>query len=296
MDSLKILNKDVSFIEKQIALGNDLSELLIVYAKPSLKQHLKFFFSLTSLSNAISCSIKMEKFEGEIRKKIKKECYYPIFIFIFAYITLCVFIQFVIPQLLLSFPLETLDTFFTISIYLLKVLCVVIGLTFIVIEGLVLAMKYTKLFDLLIPYVTKLEFAKEYISYTFACYMKELDQDGLSTRKAVMYLSNLQNKKVFISFINSLKDEVEQGRELSNIINKHDYLTSMLKTCFTMGIKTGSLTSALADYVLFQEETWIQKIHRYSTLVQIVSYSFVGFLVIIVYQIMLVPLQLLESM
>lgn len=296
VDSIRILQKEDGEFLKQIMDGGDIAAILMMYAKSHLRQHLQFFTSVTSLSNAISCSIRMEIFENEIKKKIKKECFYPIFIFLFAYLTLCIFIQFVIPQLLLSFPLETLDMFFVISLYSLKILCVLIGLLLMLFLMIFLILKHSVVFDMLLPQLMKFQIVKEYISYTFSSYMKELDQDGLSTRKAIQYLSTIPDKKIFFCFMKNIKSEVEEGKELSVVMSNLSNVSTMFQTCFAIGVKTGELASALSDYVIFQEEKWFQKIHFLSIIVQSISYGFVGFLVIMVYQIMLVPLQLLDSM
>lgn len=296
IDCLTIMRKDTTVLTKKLTQGIELADGILPYASDNLAQHLTFFLSLTSFANAIQYAIHMVGFENNMKKKLKKETAYPIFIFFFAYVTLFFFIQFVIPQLLLSFPLESLDMFFVISIYLLKFLCLVIGISILIsVFAYVYYQKNTLSRKMLQP-LMKFSLCKEYISYIFSSYLKELEADGLSTKAAISYLVNVPSKPMFTLFIHDIQNKVEQGSELPIVIQQHPYLCEMFQMNFAIGVKTGTLADCLEDYLIFQEERWLMSIHRASTLTQVISYGFVGFLVIMVYQILLVPLQLLESM
>lgn len=295
-DSLHILQKDTGKLKEEMLKGIDMKEILLTYAQPHLQKHLAFFLSITSFANAITCAIRMNEMEIEMKKKLKKDCAYPIFIFFFAYVTLCLFIQYVIPQLLLSFPIESMDLFFIISMKFLQLLCVNITVLLIGLASFMIMWKFKGCPRKFLLKFMRTTFGKEYISYTFGSYLKELDQDGLSTKKAITFLSNTSSKQMLSLFMCDLKQQMEEGNELTNVIQTHPSLCPMFQTCFTIGVKTSNITQSIEDFIIFQEEQWHIKIQRIGMVMQCTSYGFVGFLVIMVYQIMLVPLQLIETM
>ena len=65
---------------------------------------------------------------------------------------------------------------------------------------------------------------------------------------------------------------------------------------FGIGYRNGNLNDSLLSFQRSCEIKWDKWISIISTIVSIVSYSFVGVLLICVYQIMLIPLDLLNQM
>lgn len=296
LDCLQILQKDTSSFQEELQNGKVIQDILLWNAKPKLQQHLLFFLSITSFGNAILCATHIYQMEGNLRKRIMKECSYPLFIFLFAYATLWIFLQYVIPQLLLSFSQESLSFFFIMSIQILKFICNLITIILLLVMMERVVMKRRRTPQKALDFLSRRKLVKEYISYMFSNYLKELDMDGLSTKRAIEYLTNSSQQALFAGFVTSLKKEIEEGEDFKDVVSSHEQLCPMFQTCFTIGVTTGNLSDSLQDYTDFQEEQWYIKIQKFSIYIQCFSYGFVGFLIILVYQIMLVPLQLLETM
>lgn len=73
-------------------------------------------------------------------------------------------------------------------------------------------------------------------------------------------------------------------------------LNDIFKQSFRIGSSTGSLCNMLQSGLRQQERTWERLLKRTAILVQCVAYGFVGIVVLLVYQIMLIPLSMLEQM
>lgn len=296
IECLRILQKDTREIEDSMRQGLDVQQGICTHAPAILKRHLLFFLTVTSFSSAIRCSIRMAVFEKEIKKKLKKQTAYPLFIFYFAYITLAFFLHLIIPQLLLGFSEEMTDMFFMTTLFFLKL--IYYGITCLSGGALIffIVCKIYKIPEKYLPYLFRIPLCKEYISYVFACYLKELEEEGLSTKRAIFFLISLKDRPMFVFFAKSLQQAMEEGKDLSFVIQKHPYVCDTFRMNFSIGEKTGTLKECLEDYIVFQEERWMLLMRRMSVLIQTASYGFVGCLVIMVYQILLVPLQLLETM
>lgn len=74
------------------------------------------------------------------------------------------------------------------------------------------------------------------------------------------------------------------------------YLSETFQSYYLIGSHNGDLNSALVAFMDWQQQRWFRLIHKVSIGVQLLSYAFVGVLVISVYQIMLLPLQMINEL
>ena len=64
---------------------------------------------------------------------------------------------------------------------------------------------------------------------------------------------------------------------------------------FKCGLHTQQLSSCLDDYLLFQQQRWIRQIKLVCIGIQCFSYGFIALIVVLIYQIMLLPLEMIGS-
>ena len=62
-----------------------------------------------------------------------------------------------------------------------------------------------------------------------------------------------------------------------------------------IGIITSSISELLEIFMQQQELIWKKKVKKIGIFIQLLSYSFVAILVLVVYQLMLLPLSMLEQ-
>ena len=89
---------------------------------------------------------------------------------------------------------------------------------------------------------------------------------------------------------------LQNGEDLLCVIEREVLLNDIFKQSFRIGSSTGSLCSMLQTGLQQQERTWERLLKRTAVTVQCIAYSFVGVVVLLVYQIMLIPLTMLEQM
>lgn len=298
LDALTFLHKREDSLKDRLEEGEPLLDILTENKKGRFYDHLRFFMKITSLADAIQCSLHMLTFEKGLHKKLLVKAAYPIFIFVFAYVMLLVFTTMIIPQMLTSFQADTGFTSLIVMVTVIKTLC---GLFAIIVLLALLGIWYLHGHDAArIRFLRKgavhVHMIPDYISYMFSGYLLELEMQGISTRHAMQYLKEVRANTLFSYFIKDVSASLEEGVALLDIMETHILLNEGFRLSFRIGASTANLTQLLTAFMKQQEHMWDHTIQRISIVLQCVAYGFVGIVVLIVYQIMMVPLTMLETM
>lgn len=298
LDALSFLHKQELRLKERLEEGEDLLAILSEHKKGRFYDHLRFFMKITSLPDAINCSLHMLSFESGLRKNLIKKSVYPLFIFVFAYVMLLVFTTWIIPQMLTSFDQDESFSSLLMMIYLIKGLCslLAVSVIFSVVTAWYLRLHATVRIHLMKKAASRIHILRDYVSYMFSGYLLELEQQGISTRRAMHYLQQIAGTTLFSSFIKDVAHDLEEGIALPDIMEESKLLSEGFQLSFRIGASTSSLTRLLTAFMKQQEHLWEQTIQKASIILQCVAYSFVGIVVLIVYQIMMVPLSMLETM
>lgn len=298
LDALSFLGVESKLLQKQLEDGVDITTLVWKQQKGRFFQHLQFFIRISDLANAITCSMNLLHFETGLRKTLMKKTAYPLFILLFAYGMLIFFSSYIIPQMLYSFALD--DTLFNLRALMkgIQVLCNVIALLGIISGIGACYLKQHKhlrrLFLLkILPYCQVL---RDYNAYIFAGYLCELESQGVSTRTAMSYLKEIRQESVFAHFIQDVIYQLENGIALLDIFETSPLLNEGFRLAFRIGSSTDNLEIRLPAFMKQQEHMWEHKIKKIGIIIQCIAYSLVGIVVFVVYQIMLIPLSMLENM
>ncbi len=135
-----------------------------------------------------------------------------------------------------------------------------------------------------------------FTSFLFAGYLLELIHQGVPTYTALQFLENVSEETIFSVLQRRIMHRLEQGTDMLSAIEQESLIHDTCKQSFRIGISTNSLQSMLAVYLKQQELEWGRRLKKSALGIQCVSYIFVGIVVLLVYQIMLIPLSMLEQM
>ncbi|MEG0469427.1 MAG: type II secretion system F family protein [Longicatena sp.] len=298
MDALRFLDITMSGIEEYVEQGTPLIDVLLKGQKGRFYDHLRFFVNIMSLYDAIDSSIALLEFEKGIKTRLLKKSIYPICIIVFAYMLLWFFSTMIIPQMMSSFSMD--DSFQSLAFFILciKMFCISFALLCILFLGFSCYLMMHKQLRTQVLYKLhkKLFFLVDYESYVFSGYLIEMQKRGISTKNAMRYLSSIQADSLFKYLIDELNQCLMMGEDMLDVIAHTSLLNKTFITTFRIGATTSNLCELLITYMKQQEYVWDKYIRKISTTIQCISYTFVGFVVLIVYQIMLVPLSMLEQM
>lgn len=298
LEALHFLGKDITFIQTQLEEGIDITTILLKKQKGRFYDHLRFFMRITALADAITCSMHLLHFEKGLRKNLVKKAAYPFFILVFAYCMLLFFSTYIIPQMLSSFDLDGTFSSLRLMVGVVQVFCNLFAILCILCGILALYLRRNKKVQLvfLLKIQPYLQFLKDYNSYIFGGYLGELESQGISTRMAMLYLKDIRQDTLFATFIQNVIKQLEQGVALYDIFETSPLLNEGFRLAFRIGSSTASLEKQLAMFMKQQEHVWEASIKKFGIMIQCIAYCFVGVVVLIVYQIMLIPLSMLENM
>ncbi|TDW20358.1 type II secretory pathway component PulF [Breznakia blatticola] len=294
--ALQLMEKDHFEICKAIDDGLRIEQLVIDSSKGRMKVFLEFFLKMTSLTNAISCACSMEMFEKKLKQEMLKKSVYPLFVLLISFFTVYVFSGFVIPQLVQHFEFEQNVMFELVEIIQHIVNVMVLCLLFVMILLILCQLSKRILRHVGMFAIAHSKTVKEWMSFYLAHYLIELDAHGLSTRQAFLFLQDIRKQPLFHSVSKSIYDGLNAGEELFVVLQRNPWISKRFKLHFTIGSSTGAFREMMISYRDEQQKRWQMQIRKFTMLLQMISYSFVGVMVICVYQVMLLPLQLLERM
>lgn len=285
-------------IQAELEQGKDIKTILIGNQTSRFHRHFAFFLAITSLPQAIICAQRMDTFEKNIKKKLMKETSYPILIFVCAFLTLYFFSTFILPQMMENFDMGKENAFLTIGVSFLQALAEGLFLMVMLslcIFAIALHKPYCKQYLLKKGSKVTSLFA-DICSYTLSGYLYELHHQGTSTLHAITFLNQLPKDTMLATLIKEIEQALQVGVDIVTVMKQQAFLNDSFKQCFQIGTYSGDLECMLQTFMIRQEEAWFRKIKAISIGIQIVAYVFVAFMVVLVYQIMLVPLQLLDTM
>lgn len=298
MDALRFLHMDTSNLYERLEQGEDVLDVLLRDEKGRFYEHLRFFVSIMSLADAIQSSEALVTFEKELKTKFLKKSMYPVCILLFAYVMLWVFSSAIIPQMMNSFSMD--DSFQTLSILVsvMKFFCLSFALLSfsLLCTYLYLRMHQGLRSQLLYKHIAHLPVLKDYESYLLAGYLLEMQKRGISTKQAFSFLVTVDLDSVFHQMIVEIRNQLHKGQDYLCVVEQLGALNDSFSVAFKVGATSSNMETMLSSFMKQQEFVWDKTIKKLSVFLQIVSYTFVGFVVLIVYQIMLVPLSMLEQM
>ena len=298
LDALQILGKDITEYRKRLEEGQAIENVILAEQKGRFYEHLQFFIQIGSLEHAIDSALHFYVFEKELKSKWIKRSAYPLFIFVSAFILLFIFTNYLIPMMLESFQQNDRFLFFMWVTGIFRVLC--IGGVFLCILVLFLIWYLYRhkqdMIYLVLHSVRLTRLASLFVSFLFAGYLLELMKQGIPTYTALHYLENVSKGTLFSVLQKRIMLQLSQGIELLHAIEKEKLIHDACKRTFRIGITTNSLQTMLEVYLKQQEFDWERRLKKSAFFIQCVSYLFVGVIVLLVYQIMLIPLSMLEQL
>lgn len=284
-------------LTQSLEQGKNVLELLTQGQRGAFPIHLSFFFRITSLADAILSALALEKFQKGVKASLWKQCSYPLVLFIFSFLTLYLFSSFIIPTMMQSFDMAETNGLLRIGVLVLQGFASVVLLFVLGCMGLfVLAKTKTSIKFSLLQFLQRTSLPQAYCSYHLAGYYRELIQHGISTRHAFLFLHELHAATLLGDCTRKIQEELESGIEITLCLQHNEWISKRFLQSWNIGVHTQAMPDALMQFMERQEEEWKEKIRLFSQILQACAYLFVALMVVLVYQIMLIPLQLLETM
>lgn len=294
--ALDFLELPSETIKQRLKQGYKVSDALFCDGQGSFYEHVRFFVKQLPLEDAIIQSVQLSAAFENIKSTLKKSAVYPCVLLLSAFVLLFFFTNAIIPTMMQTF--SDMNDFKTLSLLVQLVLSICLLFVFLlVLMGIALLYLYSHkplLLRLLMKYPIKP--VKEYLSYRFATYILQLQRCGISTQQMMCYFDTLAKQQLFSMYMKRLNQLLSEGNELYQSLMQLECFTSRFLQIFPIGMASNRLDDFLEGYQKQQLHQWQKQLKKVSIWIQLIAYSFVGLVVFLVYQIMLVPLGMLENM
>lgn len=132
-------------------------------------------------------------------------------------------------------------------------------------------------------------YSEEFVSLLSICINK-----GFKTKDTLMILKNMKSKPIVSFLAFHLDEALLEGESLNDAI-KTQYYDSFLTRFIKIANYTNEMSLMLDNYTKFARDRIIKKLKRYSLTIQIATYSFIGVIIIFIYQILFMPMQALSG-
>ncbi len=291
-----LIQEDAALL-RELEQGKALAELLVQGHHGSFYNHLRFFLKITSLSEAITSALEMDDVMKNMRSRMLKQARYPMLLFIMSFFTLYVFTAQILPQLMQSFALDEESNMWMSAIVILRGFAMMIlGIVCVLLIVALIASRSStwKLVSMTCLRFTSLP--QQYCSYLLAGYFAQLLHHGITTKNAFAFLTQCDASVLLKHCTSKMEAQLQEGIPLEDCLSAQDWLDQAFVRMWMIAEHTHNMETSLRQYQRHQEAAWEQLLKRFGMGIQISTYLFVGIMVILVYQIMLVPLQMMESM
>lgn len=138
--------------------------------------------------------------------------------------------------------------------------------------------------------LVNISYCEQFVSLLLIC-----SQRGYKSKQALEILKNMKTKPV-ISFLAYHLDESLLNGETLKDASKKIYYDNSLSRFIKIASYSNDFENVLSGYVSLAREKIQKKIKKYTLSIQFVTYTFIGLIIVFVYQILFLPMQTLSNL
>lgn len=258
---------------------------------------MKLFTSFTSLSQSILSARQLKEMKQSLEKQMISQCSYPMMILLLAILIFFLFESFIYPQIISFIEIEEMMLHQYLFIGLRMIMIIMIILLIVGIIGyLYLNKKPTYKKQFYLNHIVSIPFIKKLISYQLATYLVTLMNQGFSTQQIITSLSKCKINDCMNWLLDDMSTQFEKGISWLQIIETSQYFHPRFIYFFKIGLYLSELSSTLQDYLQFQKDDFKRTVKHFSWCITLFSYVSIALLVLTIYQVILMPLEMIERM
>lgn len=287
MDILTVLKLSFPYSDQIIAelnQGRALSQIFLEHSNDSLFHLLHILSGHMSFEQALDCANVIEESSKKRKQKFVIQIAYPLFLFLFSYALILFFSNSIVPSMM---TYAENSSFVIIDV--LSVLYTFILLFFIVMFLLFIFRKRIKKLNQIF---SSIYYVKVYQSLLFSYIWKSLLSNGLATFECFRVMEDIPETK---DLAQSLNDCLARGSSLLQAISDTFKDLNLFYQFIETGMASSNLIHLLDIYDQRQEKEMDFILKKISKFIQLFSYLCVAIVVFVFYQVMLLPLNMLNT-
>lgn len=300
IDILKSKANEEAFrnIESRLSQGEEAADFLGGMLPEKYRSGFSCLLKFESLSNALSLSVSIADGDRREKEALLKQLMYPTMLFTASTLGVLLFAQYCFPPLISMMESFQVDASGSIRLcHLIKTIAIMLiiasfllCITFCFLKKPSTAMKlYQKISGHFPESMVVL-----YVSLDFVRFFRETVKAEASTRKVLQLLEALEDKPITSEIAHGINQKLQEGSSFTDAMDT-PCLDPALKRFLRTAVYAGNLDEMLESYLMLSRQRMKQKTARLTRTIQLLSYSSIGMVLIMVYQILMMPLSVLSQ-
>lgn len=287
LDILTVLKLSFPYSDQlieELNRGIPLSEIFLAHSKDDLFQLLHILSAHMSFEKALDCANEIENASKKRKERFILQIAYPLFLFFFSYGLILFFSYSIVPSMM-SYAESS-------SFWILDFLRIFYTLILFILFLFVLFFLLKKKIKTLNKYCLNILFIKKYQSLLFSYIWKSLLDNGLVTSECFCVMENISKTRNEAKLLNKyLTSGYSLLQAIANTFKDLNLFYQFIET----GLASSNLSNLLNIYIQRQEKDIDLTVKKLSKGIQLFSYLCVAIVVFVFYQVMLLPLNMLNT-
>ena len=264
----------------------------------NFEKRLCFILDYLPLGESIKVVTVQKNKQSALKKKITEKMGYQLLLVICAIGILFLFSNYVLPNMMYSMDMSTekgnnlIKVFFGLNIFkdVIIILFILCAAGFLLIK-VTNSEKYVWMF---LHQHNKDKWIKTFVTYEFVIQLEDLLDAGINFRDALEII-RYQNDKSLTKLLAFHFDEtLLKGTDFETSL-KMTYFDNEFYSLCVWGIRNEDFSQSLKDYHTMVEIKFERALRLFFMIIQTACYLFIAIVIILAYQVLLLPLEMLES-
>lgn len=287
--------KRITEINQRLAKGDPLKDIL---NNDAFEKQLSFYIQYIDIMQAIRINYQKIKQSEKIKKDLLEKIAYQIILLISSIFLLILFTELVLPNMIISLDLTNQKTdsiIMTFRIINIVKDMVLIGLLilFIFIIYIKVSKKEAHLW-LLFHKIGKDKIIRVIATYYLVNDLAIFLENGLSLHQSLDILRFNKTNRLTALLAHHFNEELLKGSDFESSLDIEFFDDEFHSICL-YGLKDNNFIAAIDDYRQISSFKFEQLIKRTSVVFQTICYLFVAIIIILAYQVLLMPLEMLQE-
>ena len=302
-DTLQILKTKrnehrIKYVLEKLEQGQTFKEVFSMLLPQGYRRYFNNFIRYLPVLESMRISVELATHEEKMKQKMMKDMVYPVVMLFVIFIGMYLFNGFVFPQmmtLMTSFEINVTSYYFLRSfIQLLSWL-----VTILLVVGLLLWVVFQEpnrkcwLYRVLVKYVPDSLMVQK-ASAEFARYFLECVRVRISTIQTMKILLDIKEKPLVRLIAKELNDSLSKGESFEETLHT-PFVEHALQQFFQIALHGSNCEKMLEGYLVMNQQRHIKQVRIFTRSVQLSCYGTIGLILLVIYQILMLPMQMLQN-
>lgn len=294
-EALTQLDGSAGKLLEELEAGEAFESILMKYSPKGFHQYFRLFVQMMPLGEAMQAALELNEHQHKLRRRLAKKAVYPLFLFGLSFLLIQLFSKLIVPMMLQAFSaLEGAENVMMLMEWMNRLCALILWVLGFVLLMIILLQHPRFRVHLLLSAARYSQSIRLYISYVFACCYTPLCVHGCATIDALQYLC--ASEDLLISGLaHRIHAKLLEGSELIDAFEAVSCFDAQLCAAIQRGLLLSCAEEMLQFYIEQAQHQLEALMKRIANLISLSAYLFVGALVLVVFQVMMLPLGILEN-